>query len=65
MNLVVADKAWDATGQLFFNIFNLDGFLGDQVLVNWSWKPYLDVRARRYRFRILTVRSRATSRSRW
>ena len=53
VNLVVADKAWDSTGQLFFNIFNLDGFLGDQVLVNWSWKPYLDVRARRYRFRIL------------
>ncbi|MEQ1784033.1 MAG: multicopper oxidase domain-containing protein [Hyphomonadaceae bacterium] len=53
VNLVVADKAWDSKGQLFFNIFNLDGFLGDQVLVNWSWKPYLDVRARRYRFRIL------------
>ena len=53
VNLVVADKAWDAAGQLFFNIFNLDGFLGDQVTVNWSWKPYLDVRARRYRFRIL------------
>jgi FtsP/CotA-like multicopper oxidase with cupredoxin domain len=53
VNLVVADKAWNAKGQLFFNIFNLDGFLGDQVLVNWSWKPYLDVRARRYRFRIL------------
>ncbi len=53
VNLVVADKAWNAAGQLFFNIFNLDGFLGDQVLVNWTWKPYLDVRARRYRFRIL------------
>jgi FtsP/CotA-like multicopper oxidase with cupredoxin domain len=53
VNLVIADKAWDANGQLFFNIFNLDGFLGDQVLVNWTWRPYLDVRARRYRFRIL------------
>ena len=53
MNLVVADKAWDAKGQLFFNIFNLDGFVGDQMTVNWSWKPYVDVRARRYRFRIL------------
>ncbi len=53
VNLTIMDKAWDAKGQLFFNIFNLDGFLGDQVLVNWSWKPYLDVRARRYRFRIL------------
>ena len=53
VNLVVADKAWDTTGQLWFNVFNTDGFLGDQVLVNWQYKPYLEVRARRYRFRIL------------
>ncbi len=53
VNLVIADKAWNAAGQLFFNIFNTDGFLGDQVLVNWTWKPYLEVRGRRYRFRIL------------
>jgi FtsP/CotA-like multicopper oxidase with cupredoxin domain len=53
MNLLIADKAWDKNGQLFFNIFNLDGFLGDQMTVNWLWKPYVDVRARRYRFRIL------------
>lgn len=53
MNLLIADKAWDAKGQLFFNIFNLDGFLGDQMTVNWLWKPYVDVRARRYRLRLL------------
>jgi manganese oxidase len=53
VNLVVADKAWDKSGQLKFNIFNTDGFLGDRVTVNWVYKPYLDVRARRYRFRIL------------
>ena len=53
VNLVVADKAWDAAGQLHFNIFNLDGFLGDQLTVNWQFKPYFEVRARRYRFRIL------------
>lgn len=53
VNLVIADKAWDSDGQLWFNIFNLDGFLGDRVLVNWQYKPFLDVRARRYRFRIL------------
>jgi cytochrome c peroxidase/FtsP/CotA-like multicopper oxidase with cupredoxin domain len=53
VNLVVADKAWDQTGQLWFNPFNTDGFLGDRVLVNWQYAPYLDVRARRYRFRIL------------
>jgi FtsP/CotA-like multicopper oxidase with cupredoxin domain len=53
VNLLVADKAWDREGQLWFNPFNLDGFIGDQVLVNWVWHPFLDVRARRYRFRIL------------
>jgi manganese oxidase len=53
VNLVVADKAWDKDGQLWFNIFNTDGFVGDQLLVNWTYQPYMDVRARRYRFRIL------------
>ncbi len=49
----VADKAWDNNGQLKFNIFNTDGYLGDRITVNWVYKPYVDVRARRYRFRIL------------
>jgi len=53
VNLMLADKAWDDTGQLWFNIFNLDGFVGDRLLTNWLYKPYLEVRARRYRFRIL------------
>jgi FtsP/CotA-like multicopper oxidase with cupredoxin domain len=53
VNLLIADKAWGANGQLFFNPLNLDGFIGDQMLVNWTWKPNFNVRARRYRFRIL------------
>jgi len=53
VNLLVADKAWDREGQLWFNIFNLDGFIGDQLLANWQYKPYFEVRARSYRFRIL------------
>jgi FtsP/CotA-like multicopper oxidase with cupredoxin domain len=53
VNLLVADKAWDNAGQLKFNIFNTDGFLGDRLTVNWLFKPHLDVRARSYRFRIL------------
>lgn len=53
VNLVIADKAWDRHGQLWYNIFNRDGFLGDQLLTNWLYHPYFDVRARRYRFRIL------------
>ncbi len=55
VNLMIADKAWDANGQLFFNIFNKDGFLGDRVLVNWTYKPFFNVRARRYRFRMLNA----------
>ncbi len=53
VNLVIADKAWDANGQLWFNPFNTDGFLADQILVNWQYKPRLKVRARSYRFRLL------------
>jgi len=53
VNLVVADKAFDASGQLWYNTFNTDGFLGDVATVNFLYKPYLDVRARQYRFRIL------------
>ncbi|WP_454866516.1 multicopper oxidase domain-containing protein [Pseudomonas umsongensis] len=53
VNLLFADKAWDKNGQLWFNPFNTAGFLGDQVLVNWKWKPTLDVRARSYRLRML------------
>jgi FtsP/CotA-like multicopper oxidase with cupredoxin domain len=53
VNLLIADKAWDNQGQLWFNIFNLDGFIGDRVLTNWLYHPYFDVRARSYRFRIL------------
>jgi FtsP/CotA-like multicopper oxidase with cupredoxin domain len=53
VNLLIADKAWDENGQLWFNIFNKDGFLGDRLLTNWLYNPYFDVRARRYRFRIL------------
>ena len=45
VNLLLAAKAWDSDGQLWFNIFNKGGFLGDRMTVNWLYKPYLDVRA--------------------
>jgi len=53
VNIVLADKAWDANGQLAFNIFNFDGFLGDRMTVNLVDNPYFEVEARKYRFRIL------------
>ncbi len=55
VNLMIADKAWTPDGQLWFNIFNTDGFLGDRLLTNWQYHPYLEVRARKYRFRILNA----------
>ena len=55
VNLLISDKAWDQDGQLFFNIFNLDGFLGDRMLTNFLYKPFMEVRARRYRFRLLNA----------
>lgn len=53
VNLVVADKATDQNGQLWFNTQQHNGFLGDMMTVNWLYKPYMDVRARSYRFRFL------------
>jgi FtsP/CotA-like multicopper oxidase with cupredoxin domain len=55
VNLMLSDKAWDKNGQLFFDIFNTDGFLGDAMTVNLAYKPYFEVEARKYRFRILNA----------
>jgi len=49
-----ADKVFDPrTGQLFFDLFNLDGILGDKDTVNGVIQPYLEVKRRKYRFRFL------------
>jgi len=53
VNLMLADKAWDQNGQLFFDIFDFDGFLGDAMTVNLAYKPFFEVERRKYRFRIL------------
>ena len=53
VNLLLAEKAWDSEGQLWFNPFNQKGFIGDVMTVNWLYKPYMEVRARRYRLRLL------------
>ncbi len=52
--LLFADKVYDpTTGLLFFDLFNLDGILGDKFLVNGKIQPVLHVHPRRYRFRLL------------
>jgi len=53
VNIVLADKAWDAAGQLAFDKFDFDGFLGDRMTVNLVDNPFFEVEARKYRFRIL------------
>src|SRR5258708_38742061 len=55
VNLMLSDKAFDSTGQLFFDIFNFDGFLGDVMTVNLAYRPYFEVERRKYRFRILNA----------
>jgi len=55
VNLMLADKAWDANGQLAMDIFDFDGFLGDRMTVNLTYKPYFEVERRKYRFRILNA----------
>ncbi len=55
VNIMLAEKAWDDEGQLWFNPFNIKGFIGDVMTVNWLYKPYMEVRARKYRFRLLNA----------
>jgi manganese oxidase len=55
VNLMLADKAWDADGQLAMDIFEFDGFIGDRMTVNLTYKPFFEVERRKYRFRILNA----------
>jgi len=55
VNLMLADKAFDSEGQLLFDIFNEDGFIGDCMTVNLAFRPYFEVERRKYRFRILNA----------
>src|SRR5262245_7622210 len=52
--MVFGDRVFDPrTGLLFFDLFNLDGILGDKFLVNGKIQPFFQVHPRRYRFRWL------------
>jgi len=51
--LMFGDKIFDADGVLFFDLFNLDGILGDKFCVNGTIQPFFQVHPRRYRFRLL------------
>jgi FtsP/CotA-like multicopper oxidase with cupredoxin domain len=52
--LMLTDRSFDPdSGLLCFDLFNLDGILGDKFLVNGKIQPFFNVKPRRYRFRIL------------
>jgi FtsP/CotA-like multicopper oxidase with cupredoxin domain len=51
--LVLQEKTFGLNGELVYDVFATDGFLGQYSLVNGMVQPYLEVKRRRYRFRIL------------
>jgi FtsP/CotA-like multicopper oxidase with cupredoxin domain len=52
--LILADKRFDpGSGELAFNQFAVDGYLGDKLTVNGKVQPFMDVKRRKYRFRVL------------
>jgi FtsP/CotA-like multicopper oxidase with cupredoxin domain len=53
--LMLADRVFDEDEQLYFDLFNLDGILGDRFLVNGKIQPRFKVARRKYRFRILNT----------
>ena len=55
VNLAVHDLATASDGQLFFDVFTTDGFLGDILCVNMTYAPFMEVLPRKYRFRILNA----------
>jgi FtsP/CotA-like multicopper oxidase with cupredoxin domain len=52
VNMMIHDAALDQGSQLFFDIFDTDGMLGDAVMINGSYAPFFEVLPRKYRFRI-------------
>jgi FtsP/CotA-like multicopper oxidase with cupredoxin domain len=51
--LVLQDRVLNADGSLFFDPLNHDGFLGDVFCVNGKAQPFVSVRRRQYRLRVL------------
>lgn len=51
--LIFIDMKFDASGKRVFDLFNLDGVLGDKITVNGKIQPYHKVANRKYRLRLL------------
>jgi len=50
--IFVHDPLFDQNCQLVFDLFNLDGILGDKVCANGAIQPFFEVDKRSYRFRL-------------
>jgi manganese oxidase len=55
VNLTIRDVAFDQDGQLFYDLFTTNGFVGDVMLVNDQYAPFMEVLPRKYRFRTLSA----------
>jgi FtsP/CotA-like multicopper oxidase with cupredoxin domain len=51
--LVLQEKTFGLNGELIYDVFNNNGFLGDKYLVNGMVQPFLPVKRRKYRLRFL------------
>jgi FtsP/CotA-like multicopper oxidase with cupredoxin domain len=51
--MVIQDRVFNGDGSLFYDSNQHDGFLGDTFLVNGAVQPFLRVKRRKYRFRVL------------
>jgi FtsP/CotA-like multicopper oxidase with cupredoxin domain len=51
--MVFHEKTFGANGELIYDVFDFDGFLGENYLVNGMVQPYLNVKRRKYRLRFL------------
>jgi FtsP/CotA-like multicopper oxidase with cupredoxin domain len=49
------DPQFDSKGNIFFDVFDTDGHLGDKVAVNGRIQPFFNVQRRKYRFRLLDI----------
>lgn len=50
--IFISDPLFDQNCQLVFDLFNLDGILGDKVAANGAIQPFFEVDKRSYRFRL-------------
>ena len=51
--LILQDKKFDSGGNLSYNQFDAEGFVGNLFLVNGKVQPYFNVEGRKYRFRLI------------